>query len=92
MGIKNWIRAWLMGGDDHLGVAPTTHEVENEDDTRFTITKAINGFVITSTKYNNNNTNSLRNSSGVTKKLYVVPQGESVVKGITYLLASERLE
>jgi len=81
-----------MGGDNYLEVASPTREVENEEDTRFTITKAINGFVITSTKYNNNNMPIARGQNSVTKKIYVVPQGESVVKGITYLLASERLE
>jgi hypothetical protein len=90
MGIKNWIRKWLMGGNNYLEVASPTREVENDEDTRFTITKAINGYVITSTKYNN--TVSARGQNSVTKKIYVVPQGESVLNGISYLLASERLE
>jgi hypothetical protein len=78
-----------LGGNDQLELASTSRDVENDEDTRFTVTKAINGYVITSTKYNSV---SIRGSSGVTKKIYVVPQGESVINGISYLLASERLE
>ena len=90
MGIKNWLRRWLLGGNDQLGVAPSTRDDdENNEDIRFIVTKAINGYVITSIKYNSV---SIRGSSGVTKKLYVVPQGESVINGISYVLASERLE
>ena len=73
-----------------MGVAPSTRDDdENNEDIRFIVTKAINGYVITSSKYN---LLSIRGSSGVTKKLYVVPQGESVINGISYVLASERLE
>ena len=90
MGIKNWLRRWLLGGNDQLEVAPSTRDVmESDEDIRFIVTKAINGYVITSSKYN---LLSIRGSSGVTKKLYVVPQGESVINGISYVLASERLE
>lgn len=90
MGIKNWLRRWMLGGNDQLEVGPSTRDVmESDEDIRFTVTKAINGYVITSSKYNSV---SIRGSSGITKKLYVVPQGESVINGISYLLASERLE
>ena len=90
MGIKNWLRRWLLGGNDQLEVATVTRDDdENNENIRFTVTKAINGYVITSSKYNSV---SIRGSSGITKKLYVVPQGESVINGISYALASERLE
>ena len=68
----------------------TRDDDENNENIRFTVTKAINGYVITSIKYNS--VSILRGSSGTTKKLYIVPQGESVINGISYLLASERLE
>lgn len=91
MGIKNWLRRWLLGGNDQLEVATVTRDDdENNENIRFTVTKAINGYVITSIKYNS--VSILRGSSGTTKKLYIVPQGESVINGISYLLASERLE
>jgi hypothetical protein len=90
MGIKNWLRRWLLGGNDNLEGALPIRDVENDEDTRFTITKAINGYVITSIKYTN--MASARGQNSVTKKIYVVPQGESVINGISYLLASERLE
>lgn len=90
MGIKNWLRRWLLGGNDQLEIAPSTRDVmESDEDTRFTVTKAINGYVITLTKYHSV---TIRGSNGVTKKIYVVPQGESVINAISYLLASERLE
>lgn len=91
MGIKNWLRRWLLGGNDQLEVATVTRDDdENNENIRFTVTKAINGYVITSIKYNS--VSILRGSSGTTKKLYIVPQGESVINGISYALASERLE
>ena len=68
----------------------TRDDDENNENIRFTVTKAINGYVITSIKYNS--VSILRGSSGTTKKLYIVPQGESVINGISYALASERLE
>jgi hypothetical protein len=87
MSIKRWLRNWLLG--DPLGVAPIDPYAQDEEETKFTISKAINGYVITLTKCNSV---AIRGGNSVTKKAYLVPQGESIVNGLTYLLASERLE
>jgi hypothetical protein len=87
MGIKSWIRNWLLNSEqpetDIAGCVPNPVEGDPRMQTRtFVITEALNGSYITFTKrkYNPNGPDDYRH------EVYLVHNGESLVDAISTVL------
>ena len=90
MNIKRWIRNWLMDEGVKL-VGARVHEVDSSpsDQTRISITNALNGRVLTIRTYQPSKS---QNRSDYLTELYLVREEESLPDAITMLLLLKGLK
>lgn len=95
MSIRRWIRNWLNSEDSVLKLGRSEANVvsgETPDGVHISITKAINGRVLTLRSYQPNRKNVPQVHSDWLTEYYVIKDGESLTEALTMLLITKGLE
>lgn len=93
MSIRRWIRNWLNSEDSVLKLGRSEAvESSQPDGVQISITKAINGKVLTLRSYQPNRKNVPQIHSDWLTEYYVIKDGESLTDALTMLLITKGLE